>query len=216
MVLDCPHCGSEKTGFEFSGEAYVTKRHLWHHLYVCRKCWEAIVVTLANREGMQYPTDRHPKDCSGDPVDEGYEIVCVYPRRPKTDAPDHVPSEIAQDYKEAMDSLRRQNWTSAGVMFRKALQRATSAICPDSVNFRNEPLAKRIDVLAGHHKLTPAMKDLAHLIRVEGNTAVHGEEEVFTEEEASQMQEFSALFLIYTFTLPERVRQAREEVQAAS
>ena len=215
MVLDCPHCGSEKTGFEFSGEAYVTKRHLWHHLYVCRKCWEAIVVTLANREGTQYPTDRHPKDCSGDPVDEGYKILRVCPKRPKTDAPDHVPDEIAQDYQEAMDSLRRQNWTSAGVMFRKVLERSTMEIALDKDDFGAMTLSQRINALADRHEITPAMKDWANLIRLEGNQAAHGDED-FSRKGAEQIQEFSELFLVYTFTMPERVRLAREEAQAAS
>ncbi len=187
---------------------------IWHHLYVCRKCWEAIVVKLTSREGAQYPTDKRPKDCSGDPVDEGYKILRVYPKQPKTNAPDHAPDAIAQDYQEAMDSLRRRKWTSAGMMFRKVLQRATSAIGPASADFKNKRLEKRIDVLAEQHKLTPAMGELAHLIRIEGNRATHEEEGVWTKEEAGQIQSFSELFLLYTFTLPERVKQAREKTDS--
>ena len=200
-------------GFTFSGEAYVPKHQppIWHHLYVCRKCWEAIVVKLARRGITQA---ENPKDCSGDPVDEGYEILHVYPKQPRTNAPDHVPDEIAQDYQEAMDSLKRQNWTSAGMMFRKVLQRATSAIGPASTNFTKNRLKKRIAVLTDQHKLTPAMGGLAHLIREEGDSATHEEKEVWTKKEAGQIQSFSELFLLYAFTLPGLVKQAKEKTDS--
>ena len=141
--------------------------------------------------------------------------MCVYPRRPKTDAPDHVPAAIAKDYKEAMDSLRRQKWNSAGVMFRKVLERSTMEIALDKDDFGAMTLSQRINALADRHEITPAMKDWANLIRLEGNQAAHGDED-FSRKSAEQIQEFSELFLVYTFTMPERVSLAREEAQAAS
>ena len=137
----------------------------------------------------------------------------ILPKRPKTDAPKHVPDEIAQNYKEAMDSLRRQNWTSAGMMFRKVLQRATSAIAPEGFENKKTRLLKRINALAKQQKITPSMADLARLIKDEGDDATHNEEEEFTKEEAHQMQRFTELFLIYTITLPKRVEQAKAEAK---
>ena len=120
---------------------------------------------------------------------------------------------IAGDYKEAMDSLRRGKSTSAGMMFRKVLQRATSAIGPDSNNFKKKGLKARIESLGKQHLLTPAMVKWADFLRDEGDDATHEEEEVFTPEQAQQMQEFTELFLIYGFTLPERVK-ARAPAEA--
>ena len=52
------------------------------------------------------------------------------------------------------------------------------------------------------------MKDWAHQIRLDGNDATHEEDKVFTKEDAEQIREFTELFLIYAFTLPERVKRA--------
>ena len=114
-----------------------------------------------------------------------------------------------------MRNLGRRNWTSAGMMFRKVLERSTMEIAPDGADFGTMKLSRRIDALGDRHDITPAMREWAHLIRLEGNKAAHGDED-FSRKSAEQIQEFSELFLIYTFTMPERVRLAREEAQAAS
>ncbi len=75
-------------------------------------------------------------------------------------------------------------------------------------------LVKRIDALAKRHEITPAMKSLAHIIRLQGNKAAH--EETFDEMSAKQIQSFAELFLLYTFTLPERVKLAHEQRAAAA
>ena len=95
------------------------------------------------------------------------------------------------------------------MMFRKVLQRSTSKIGPDSGNFKSKRLKKRIIALAEQHKLTPAMAELAHVIRLGGDDATHEEEEGFTKGEATEIQNFTELFLIYTITLPKRVEQAK-------
>ncbi len=178
---------------------------------MCRKCWEGVIVKLRSGPSQK----KSPADCDGDPCDEGFRPVALYPAPPKLTAPEHVPPATTQDYKEAMDSLWRQNWTSAGIMFRKVLERSTMEISPDGVDFGKMTLSRRIDALADRHKITPAMKDWADLIRLEGNQAAHGDED-FSRESAKQIQEFTELFLMYTFTMPERVRLAREEAEATS
>ena len=57
------------------------------------------------------------------------------------------------------------------------------------------------------------MKEWADQIISDGNEAAHGEDETFTREDAEQIKEFTELFLIYAFTLPERVRQAKPAEQ---
>ncbi len=131
---------------------------------MCRKCWEGVIVKLRFEPSQK----KSPADCDGDPCDEGFRPVALYPAPPKLTAPEHVPPATTQDYKEAMDSLWRQNWTSAGIMFRKVLERSTMEISPDGVDFGKMTLSRRIDALADRHKITPAMKDWADLIRLEG------------------------------------------------
>ena len=218
MVLDCPHCGSEKTGFQCAGELFVNPKYhefskdpIWNHLYVCRKCWEGVVVKLTSRQRGNHPLGRHPRGCSGDPTDEGYKILEVHPKAPKTTAPDHVPKAIEGNYEEAMDSLRRQNWTSAGMMFRKVFNRATVKLANGDDEFSRMRATDRIKRLARDHQITAAMRDWANIIRLEGNRANYKEE--FDEASAKQMQAFTEIFLIYAFTLPARVKAARKKAE---
>ncbi len=120
---------------------------------------------------------------------------------------------MARDYREAMKSLQHKNFTSAGMMFRKVLKRATTSIGPDSKNFKEKRLKARIKSLADQQMLTPAMAEWADFLRDEGNEATHEEEEEFTPEQAKQMQEFTELFLTYAFTLPARVAAAQEKAE---
>ena len=95
-------------------------------------------------------------------------------------------------------------------MFRRVLDRSTLAISEDAESMRKKNLKRRIEILADQQKLTPDLKGLAHLLRLEGNDAAHDDEE-FDETRAKQMGEFAELFLIYAFTLPERVRRAHDK-----
>ena len=205
MVLDCPRCNA-RVGFKFGCELPnkpTLEDPIWNTLFVCRICQIGVVVRLRG------PVGAKPSACQGDPCDKGFKVLTVHPKPQPLNIPDHLPEEIAHDYQEAADNLRRQAFTSAGMMCRKALQRATTALAPEGVDFHGVRLHQRIGQLAGRHLITPAMGDWAHLIRLEGNVATHDEEKPFDQAEADQIQAFTELFLIYAFTLPERVRRAR-------
>ena len=206
MVLDCPHCGSERVGFDFGGERQRSLTlNRWSCLLVCRKCDKGIVVEL-----YCHRSNNSPSKYGGELRAAGFSLDAIYPASRKITAPGHTPDEIARDYKEAMDNLRRENFTSAGMMFRKVLERSTMKLAPDGGNFGAMTLYQRIDNLAEQHILTPAMKDLAGIIRLEGNQAAHGSEE-FDQASAMSMQSFVELFLLYIFTLPKSVEKARSK-----
>ena len=101
------------------------------------------------------------------------------------------------------------------MMFRKVLQRTTTSLQPDEVNFRRMTLESRINVLAERHLITPTMGELAHIIRLDGNEASHEEDDVFTQCQAVQIRDFTELFLIYAFTLPARVEAFREAADSS-
>ena len=107
--------------------------------------------------------------------------------------------------------LNARQYTAAGLMFRKALERAAAALC-DNGGPPDRGLAGRIESLADRGILVPAMKELAHLIRLGGNEAAHDDEE-FDELRAGQLAEFTHFFLMFAFTLPELLRRARGEAE---
>ncbi len=94
----------------------------WNTLFVCRKCQEGVAVKFKG------PKESSPGNYSGDPQDHEFELIAIHPKPQPIDVPEHVPDGIANDYKEAADNLRRQHFTSAGIMFRKVLEWATTEI----------------------------------------------------------------------------------------
>ena len=140
-------------------------------------------------------------------------MLSLHPGADVLKTPEHTPEDIAKDFKEALDSLQRRNYTSAGMMFRKVLQRSTTRLATrqEDLAVKGVGLEKRLDKLAEKHLITPAMKEWADIIRVGGNEATHEEDEVFSEDEALAMKEFAEVFLLYAFTLPKRVELATQE-----
>ncbi len=208
MVLTCPYCLSNRITFTFKGQyQWTSNPHTWNTFWVCRKCEEGIVVKLVG------PSHSLPSDCPGDPRDAGFDLYGIRPRIQQFRAPANVPDAIARDFEEALDNLRRQKWTSAGMMFRKVLQRATTEMAPEGIEFRNMRLIQRINSLDKHRLITPAMKDWAHKIRLDGNEATHEEDEDFSGDQARLMKEFTELLLIYSFTLPARITASNDPIE---
>jgi hypothetical protein len=90
-------------------------------------------------------------------------------------------------------------------MFRRAIELAARAIDPDAPPGIN--LKQRIERLPDT-VVTPAMKEWAQHIRLEGNDAVHGPDD-YSEDDAKQLHTFAELFLTYAFTLPEMLKKAK-------
>ena len=129
----------------------------------------------------------------------------VVPREPTIEAPLHTPDSVARYFVQGEDNLST-NPDAAGVMFRKALETALH------VKFRHLSgrLIDRIDAAARQHKLTPEMADWAHRIRVLGNEAAH-DDEPFARSDAESLSSFCRLLLLYLFTLPGMMQEARAE-----
>ena len=180
VVLDCPHCNAEREGFEFGGELpgkpSSAAPFMWNTLFVCHKCRKGVVVRLSGpRFGAK------PSACQGDPRHNGFELLAVLPKR-QPEIPRYLPDEeIKREYKQAVNCVRQGNFEAAGTMFRKVLQRATTALAAgNEITFKErENLPSRINKLAQKNLITPAMRDWAHQIRDDGNEATHGEDGSF-------------------------------------
>ena len=131
---------TERTGFEFIGQRMygdgTVSRPAWNTFWMCRKCQEGVVVKLKRvRRGGD------PGQCQGDPTDRSFTIVEIHPKPPPIEAPEHVPDAIAEDYAEAMDNLRRENWNSAGVMIRRVLE-----VPPPNLRLKGSASSTRISL----------------------------------------------------------------------
>ena len=103
------------------------------------------------------------------------------------------------------------NWTAAGMMFRKTLEIGLKEKFPDIEG----TLARRINIAAERGGLTPDLAAWAHQIRLDGNDAVH-EAEPSEEEETRRLQDFTNLVLLYLFTLPGMLQEARGDTEEES
>ncbi|CAM2147665.1 DUF4145 domain-containing protein [Pararobbsia alpina] len=87
-------------------------------------------------------------------------------------------------------------------MFRRCLEIALKQHSPDVEAWK---LEKRIDKLAAEGRITKDLQAWAHRVRLDGNDALHEEEE-FTKESAAELMQFTELLLVYLYTLPEKIK----------
>jgi len=135
------------------------------------------------------------------PGNAGY-VTNVYPQRKKSMSPEHVPPAAARSFIEGGDCLADGRHTSAVAMFRRALELCLKSFSPEIEAWK---LQKRIDKLAENGLITADLRTWAHKIRLEGNEAVHEDEEP-TREAATELQLFTEMVMTYLYTLPAKVQ----------
>lgn len=148
-----------------------------------------------------------PKEYAGDILNAPAEFrtISVYPEGPKNDVPDNIPEPVAKAYVQAAGSRRAGHLDAACAMYRKAMELSLKAFSPDIDLWKIE---KRIDRMAAENRITPELQAWAHELRLDGNEAVHGDDEA-TVEMTDQMHEFCRFLLIYLYSLPAQVEAAQ-------
>ncbi len=210
FVTTCPYCKAEQTAFFFGGEVR-TEQFVWVTLWVCRRCSEGIVVRLEQPHEFAGRTVEHPPSTIDREICScGYRVLSSHPRPARVQAPDHVPQGVAQSYVEALDSLDRRNFNAAGAMCRATLDKATKLLLPDGEDSSKMSLYRRIERLAELRILTSALQEWAHIVRDEGNEALHALHET-DEITARDLCHFTEMFLYYAYTMPGYVSAYRGE-----
>jgi hypothetical protein len=204
VAFDCPHCLTRKAGFQ--GEHF-NRRHPDQNEYIvvyqCQVCGNCIVVLYTSVGEGNF------KNWMINSAAGNAQFVAMWPKGGEPSVPEHLPDNIKSFYLQGMRNMQT-NFDAAGTMFRKALDTTLKNIDPNGKG----QLYQRIESLPAAIGVTPVMKEWAHEIRDLGNDAAH-EEEPFTEEEVKVLQQFTELFLTYTFTLPEKVKARKASAAAA-
>jgi hypothetical protein len=198
LTHTCPHCSYERLGFTFHGEYPFPSPHekTWGMLFQCPNCHRPVAVECI----LQVVTAQlhSPKAFPGSISDSNVIVIRgIYPEFKAPAAPDHVPDRVAKLLLQALDAQRRQHWDMAAIMFRRVIEEAVKVLRPDLPP--STTLNKRIESLDASHT-TPAMKEWAHAVRLDGNEAAHGDD--MTAPEVAALSGFTELFLMYAFTLP--------------
>jgi Domain of unknown function (DUF4145) len=201
IILDCPHCRARNAAFSPNG-GYGRQNHAFA-LARCSVCNGGIVAKLLhNEDACQWIYNDDPPRS---PV-----VLEIWPKPMVEGCPASPPHNVSRPYLQGAANLRYGHFDAAGAMFRKCLETALKQLDPTG---KGSP-AKRIDELPRDSGVTPEMRRWAHAIRILGNEAVH-EEDSIDESEASDLQHFANLFLIYAFTLPAMVSRRFTKEAAA-
>ena len=200
---DCPHCKTRAVGFELvtSRRTRARRFHRWDSLAICGYCARGVLAHFETAENTS------PEKLLGSNNRFKVKLQTIFPSPPSTGAPEYVPENVAEFYRQGMENLSGA-FDAAGSMFRKVLDTGLKAKFPHIKG----KLQVRIEKAAEQHQLTPELAEWAHKIRLDGNDAAH-EEEPFSEEDAKTLQTFTELVLIYLFTLPGMMKEAQGDAQ---
>ena len=199
LSLHCPHCSTEKIGFVARAAAPFRPGITGSLVFMqCEGCGQAVVLVInATYQSVQ----AWMQDVANAPGP----IVEMYPKLQKPDCPADVPPNVPLAYLSGLRNLRNpEDANTAGMVYRRAIELAVKALVPAAT--QGDKLVKLIDQLPPE-VVTPAMKDWAHHIRLDGNEAAHDTDE-YSEQDARQLQVFAEMFLTYAFTLPATLKRA--------
>lgn len=205
LIHDCPHCGAVNMSFAaVHGFQSPIEQYCWSVHLICQACFRGVVAMISDggigRNPIEHPGDLMRTDA------RGYKCIVmdVWPKSPSTNVPESLPDNVAKAFKEGCEVLN-QSPSAACSQFRKTLELALKDKSPDIEAWK---LEKRIEKMADTNLLTPALKDWAHKLRLDGNDAIHVLEDV-TREYAQEMERLTRFVLLYLFSLPESVKAAQ-------
>jgi len=199
---DCPHCGTVRAGFSIGTPFPCTREDSTVGLpAICNICIGPVIAVV------RILGTTNPAHYVGDVLKDEYEfeLRAFYPAAPAKDTPQGIPASVARAYDQAAGSRLAGHFDAACGMYRKAMELGLKAFSPDIEAWK---LEKRIDRMAAEHRITPELQTWAHELRLDGNDAMHGDDEA-TKEMADQMHELCRFLLIYLYTLPLQVEAAQ-------
>ena len=214
FAADCPFCNVQRVGFVLKDMLYVGRPskyahrpYAWHIFAMCGHCRCGVLAEFHTDNSNDF---RYYSIISGTLLSTPtYNLEKLYPSPPDKGSPRHTPEKVDLYYTQGRDNELRGNWDAAGGMFRRALETALKEKFPDLEDSLN--LYKRIEEAAKQHRLTPELAEWSGQIRLFGNEAMHGD--AFEEKDAKATSEITRLILIYLFTLPAEIEEAKKSTQ---
>jgi hypothetical protein len=193
---ECPHCKSSSLFYPMCSS--IDDDHHGDRIMVsatkCMGCKQYLLVVGVRLGGLDY------------------KLVEVYPLgTPNDKVAAEVPTEIREDLSEA----KRCEWIKAYkgcvVLCRRAIQSSVIAL-----GAKGGRLVDQIDNLGSTGKITEALKEFAHEVRLIGNDGAHPDKDGLndvTPEDAADMLEFARQYMDHVYVMPAMLK-ARREAQA--
>lgn len=130
-------------------------------------------------------------------------LAWVSPRPQTPDTLPDLPVDVANAFNEAEDNRTGKRWSSAAVMYRKAIERGLKHKFPEGKGMLNA----RIRDLEGKNALPHSLVELLDEVKFLGNDGAHDDDP--TAADVAAGAEFTRLFLTYTFVLPAQIAAAQ-------
>lgn len=207
----CPHCLRDTPTLTCSAEVRLTLKRRLALIFLCRSCNGVTVAeVIPDDDVMRYHggyvewVHNNQIDLAISPTSEDQpRVVNIYPEPCTPSSPEHVPTSIQVVYSESEDNFNRGRFSTCVMLARKTLDLSTKVLgVAEGIDIND--LSKRIFKLKESGKITVEMAQWAKIIRLDGNTSAHTDEE-FTGSEARELLDFVETFLLYAFTLPAMV-----------
>lgn len=206
FATDCPHCGVTNCSFQIiSSFQNPVRHHVWNLFANCPGCHYPICAVLSFN-GKPYDArdpSVYPVNLSG--RDSPYQVNAIYPTVIKIDMPEGIPENVAKAFRQAAETRKSRHFDAAAAMYRKSMELGLKEKSPEIAAWKIE---KRIDQMAEQGLITKELQEWAHELRLDGNDAVHAADA--TAEVVDQMHNLCKFLLIYLYTLPEQVKEARQ------
>ena len=208
LIAECPRCNAQRMTFDLHASVYIESNQ-WECLFVCRACNHGSLFKLHGQP--------KPEECAL--VNErmmlaGHITAADLAAR---SCPGDVPKPIGAAFTEGAKCLAIGCHNAAAAMFRLALDIATRALLPseaekglDTQTKRN--LGRRLKWLFANKKLPEGLKDLASIVRDDGNDGAHsGTVDAAT---AEDLIDFTERFLTQMYTEPAKIKAAKKRSDA--
>lgn len=194
----CPHCGTRHTAFHLvtqNPEALIIlpdgHTETTFALVRCGYCGKGVMATFRAPLGrLQFR--RH--------------LVRLDPS-PELEVQAPAPPAVKKRYREALTNIGSGSYESAIMMFRKTIQLALGTIIPRD----GRRLVDQIKQAAEESVIPKELAESADVVRAGGNIAAHEDTE-FSRQVVEALQLFTDMMLIYLFTLPEMLSEAKERI----
>jgi len=206
---NCPRCGTKQSSFKIIADVKSSiESDVWDALCRCGVCKLPILVRFEDILEKQSGTEPS-KWAIFRVMHEKFLIIESHPEQEPSEIPHGTPDNVKLPLSEANESLADGRYSAAAACYRKVIERSLKHIDPSLTGMLNS----RIRTLEKNGRLPPSLIELLDSVRLFGNEAMHEDNVDPSKEDCLAAKDFCELFLIYSFSLPEKIALAKSKHQ---
>lgn len=218
LVVNCPRCKAKQMTFDLLCHIPAGIEYNWKHyceaFCVCRACNKSTVFVLSQKDTHHKELFEKLASLPGAvnriaDVESHISLKEMASQSP----PEHLPKNIEAAFCEGAACLSIGCHNAAGTMFRLCMDLATRAMLPtdevEGLNARTRrDLGLRLPWLFNNGLLPEALRELSACVKDDGNDGAH--QGTLTEDDASDILDFTYVLLERIYTEPKRLELAKE------